>query len=95
MHDLRERGVVEIRRSGREKRVQLVSRISLIGEEGPVRLLSPRYSKSLWQGVTQVGDVPVVSKLQLVLDLWNHPVRGREQTGRLLETLEKGRGDGG
>jgi hypothetical protein len=38
--------------------------------------------------VRWVGSVPVVSMLQLILDLWNYPVRGREQAERLLATLE-------
>ena len=177
IHDLQERGVVEVRRLGREKRVRLVSRISLVEEwvreyhwrdnvsvgvlapvgsperflkrlqeslgglrwaltlhaggamivrhapveelhlyleaktaadllvavrqtgweleeKGSLHLVSPHYGRSLWHGVRQIGGVPVVSMLQLILDLWNHPVRGREQAERLLATLEEGRGNG-
>jgi len=65
-----------------------------VGDEGPVQLVSPQYGKSLWQGVRHLGGVPVVSTLQLILDLWNHPIRGREQAERLLESLGTGRADG-
>ena len=53
--------------------------------DGPVRLLSARYRTSVWYGARQREGVPVVSTLQLLLDLWNHPLRGREQAELLLE----------
>jgi len=59
-----------------------------VGEGGALRLLLPRYPRSVWQGVTLVGGVPVVSPLQLILDLWNHPLRGLEQAEAILENLE-------
>jgi len=61
-----------------------------MGEGGTLQLLSPHYPRSVWQGITLVEGVPVVSPLQLILDLWNHPLRGREQAERILEALESG-----
>ena len=60
------------------------------GEEGALFLLSPRYPRSLWQGLVVVDEVPLVSPLQLILDLWNHPLRGREQAETILGALESG-----
>lgn len=59
------------------------------GRDGLLHLIAPKYRTSLWQGVATLGGLPVVSPLQLILDLWNHPVRGREQARRLLEHLEQ------
>jgi hypothetical protein len=52
---------------------------------GNLRLMLPHYRESLWEGVTERVGVPVVSDVQLVLDLWNHPARGREQAELVLE----------
>lgn len=54
-------------------------------KEGRAVLLAPYYRESLWKGVRRVGKLPVVSDLQLILDLWHYPVRGREQAELLLE----------
>ena len=58
------------------------------GHDGLLHLLAPSYKRSLWHGVREAGGVPVVSTLQLILDLWHHPIRGREHAQRLLEHLE-------
>ncbi len=63
-------------------------------EKGALHLVSPHYGSSVWEGVREIDGVPVVSTLQLVLDLWNHPIRGREQAERLLANLEVGGADG-
>lgn len=60
-------------------------------DEGAVVLLEPYYRTSIWPGVREAQGLPVVSDLQLILDLWEHPLRGREQ-GEVL--LEKVRGAG-
>ena len=53
---------------------------------GRFSFLIPHYQKSLWPGCRQVDhELPVVSDLQLILDLWHHPIRGREQAELLLE----------
>jgi hypothetical protein len=64
------------------------------GEDGLLHLLVPRYRSSVWEGVTDRDGIPVVSLLQLILDLWHHPVRGREQAQRLLQNLELEGGHG-
>jgi hypothetical protein len=55
------------------------------GDSGRLVLLAPYYSTSVWEGVRPIGQLPVVSDLQLVLDLWHYPVRGREQAEHLIE----------
>ena len=52
--------------------------------EGRLVLLRPFYRRSLWEGVRVTRGIPVVSDLQLALDLWDFPVRGREQAEVLL-----------
>lgn len=52
---------------------------------GQFHFLLPYYKTSVWGGVREHDGVPVVSDLQLMIDLWNHPIRGREQAELLLE----------
>lgn len=52
---------------------------------GRFQFLLPYYKTSVWEGVRERDGVPVVSDLQLMIDLWNHPIRGREQAELLLE----------
>ncbi len=52
---------------------------------GRFQFLMPYYKTSVWEGVREQDGVPVVSDLQLMIDLWNHPIRGREQAELLLE----------
>ena len=52
---------------------------------GTLRLLSPHYKKSVWEHTQRIGGIRVVSDLQLMIDLWNHPIRGREQAELILE----------
>lgn len=56
-------------------------------EGGDVVLLKPWYRTSVWHGLQQIQELPVVSSLQLALDLWHYPLRGREQAEHLLETM--------
>jgi hypothetical protein len=56
---------------------------------GQLVLMRPWYAHSAWKGARAFGNVNVVSDLQLVLDLWHYPVRGREQADVLLRGLEK------
>lgn len=57
------------------------------GEDGRLVLMLPYYDTSVWMGLREVDDLPVVSSIQLVLDLWHYPVRGREQAEHLIETV--------
>ncbi|HUF50052.1 MAG TPA: type IV toxin-antitoxin system AbiEi family antitoxin, partial [Longimicrobiales bacterium] len=54
-------------------------------QTGKVVLLEPHYAASVWHGIRDVEGIPVVSELQLILDLWHYPVRGREQAELLLD----------
>jgi hypothetical protein len=42
-----------------------------------------------------IDEVPVVSDLQLVLDLWHYPLRGREQGEHIRDTILRPVWDGG
>jgi hypothetical protein len=55
------------------------------GDDGKLVLMRPHYRKSLWPSVQRIHGVPVVDLVQLLLDLWRYPVRGREQAEHLLE----------
>ena len=50
-----------------------------------LRLSEPYYRVSAFYGVRIVDELPVVSDLQLWLDLYDYPLRGREQAERILE----------
>lgn len=52
--------------------------------EGRVVLMAPFYMDSVWRGARSVRGLPVVSTLQLILDLWHYPIRGREQAEHLI-----------
>lgn len=54
--------------------------------DGRVVLMKPYYKTSVWHGLQRLDGLPVVSTLQLALDLWNYPLRGREQAEHLLQT---------
>jgi len=55
-------------------------------EGGGVVIMLPYYSDSVWPALERRRGLPVVSALQLALDLWHYPLRGREQAEHLLET---------
>jgi len=54
---------------------------------GKLVLLRPHYAESVWFQVQEVRGLPVVSPVQLVIDLWHYPVRGREQAEHLVDTI--------
>ncbi|MFH1725751.1 MAG: hypothetical protein ABII00_14165 [Elusimicrobiota bacterium] len=54
---------------------------------GPVHLILPYYSRSAADGIRDVDELPVVSDLQLFLDCYRYPVRGREQAEHILKSL--------
>jgi hypothetical protein len=53
---------------------------------GSVVLLLPHYRTSVWHHTAVKRGLPVVSRTQLVIDLWDYPVRGREQAEHLMRT---------
>jgi hypothetical protein len=55
-----------------------------VADDGRLVLLKPYYRDSVWHGRRTADGLPVVSDLQLVLDLWNYPLRGREQAEHLI-----------
>lgn len=57
--------------------------------EGRVVLMKPYYRTSVWHNLQVTNGLPVVSTLQLALDLWHYPLRGREQSEHLLKTILK------
>jgi hypothetical protein len=60
-------------------------------EGGNVVLLKPWYRTSVWHGMREISGIPVASPLQLALDLWHYPLRGREQAEHLLDMVLLGR----
>jgi hypothetical protein len=55
--------------------------------DGRVVLMKPYYRTAVWHDLQTVRQLPVVSTLQLALDLWDYPLRGREQAEHLLRTV--------
>ena len=45
--------------------------------------------EGVFYGVTQVGGVNVVSKVQSYIDFFNYPARGEEAAEMVLRALEK------
>ena len=51
---------------------------------GPIHLIQPYYADSGSYGVQVIQKLPVVSAIQLYLDCYRYPVRGREQAEHIL-----------
>lgn len=60
--------------------------------DGRVVLMRPYYRTSVWYRMQIVHTLPVVSMLQLALDLWHYPLRGREQAEHLVSLAQQGHG---
>jgi len=54
---------------------------------GNVSIVLP-YDEGVFYGVSQVGGVKIVSKVQLYVDLFNYPARGEEAAEMMLRALE-------
>jgi hypothetical protein len=54
---------------------------------GPIHLLQPYYVDSAAVGIREVRKLPVVSDIQLYLDCYRYPVRGREQAEHILSQM--------
>lgn len=53
----------------------------------PIVLLQPRHRRSIFGGISRVDDVPVCDILQVYLDLYHLPDRGREQADFVYERI--------
>jgi hypothetical protein len=62
--------------------------ISPTERSGNVKLVTP-YDEGVFYGSKQVNGVEIVSLVQLYVDLYNHPGRGEEAAGKLLEKMAK------
>lgn len=51
---------------------------------GPIHLIQPYYADSGFYGAQEIQKLPVVSAVQLYLDCYRYPVRGREQAEHIL-----------
>lgn len=51
---------------------------------GPIHLIQPYYADSGSHGAQEIQKLPVVSAVQLYLDCYRYPVRGREQAEHIL-----------
>lgn len=60
--------------------------------DGRVVLMKPYHRTSVWDRMQTIHRLPVVSTLQLALDLWHYPLRGREQAEHLLSLALKDHG---
>lgn len=60
--------------------------------DGRVVLMKPYYRTSVWHQMQTLHQLPVVSTLQLALDLWHYPLRGREQAEHLLSIAPQDHG---
>ncbi|MBI4371427.1 MAG: hypothetical protein HY552_03920 [Elusimicrobia bacterium] len=54
---------------------------------GPIHLIEPYYADSGLHGAQVIRKLPVVSAVQLYLDCYRYPVRGREQAEHILSRV--------
>ena len=54
---------------------------------GPIHLIEPYYARSGVYGAQELRKLPVVSPIQLYLDCYRYPVRGREQAEHILSEV--------
>lgn len=59
----------------------------LPARQGKVTLLAPRYRRATWWNLQEHNRLPIVHEIQLLLDLWHYPVRGREEAEFLAGRL--------
>ena len=70
--------------------------LSLVPDRvGPIHLIQPYYVDSCSQGIRDIHRLPVVSDIQLYLDCYRYPVRGREQAEHILSRVIEPRWKGG
>jgi hypothetical protein len=68
-------------------RIDLHGKAAERGGSGNLHLLQPYYRRSVFVGASMRNDLPVVSPVQLYLDLINYPVRGKEAADVLARTV--------
>jgi len=75
---------------GREELAAFAERINIspIEGSGNVKLVTP-YDKGVFYSSKLINGVKIVSPVQLYVDLFNHPGRGEEAAGKLLEKIAK------
>jgi len=56
-------------------------------DRGNLHLLRPLDPTVVWERIEPRKEVPVVEPHRLVVDLWHHPLRGREQAEHLIDTV--------
>jgi DNA-binding MarR family transcriptional regulator len=54
-------------------------------EGGRLILMRPFYRRSVWLNTQTRRGLPIVDVVQLILDLWRYPERGREQAQHILD----------
>jgi hypothetical protein len=57
------------------------------GAGGRITLMRPWYADAVWMETREVRGVAVVNPLQLMLDLWHYPVRGREAAEYIADVV--------
>lgn len=57
-------------------------------EHGKLVFLRPKYRRSLWQDCEEAEGLTITGTVQTMLDLWDYPVRGREQAEHLARVLD-------
>ncbi len=73
-----------VRRSDTERLWMEALDLEKVDRGGNIYLVRPYYKQSVFYGVRQVNGVSVVSDIQLYVDLYNFPMRGREQAEHLM-----------
>jgi hypothetical protein len=53
----------------------------------PIVLLRPKHSRAVFGGITRLDGLPVCDILQVYLDLYHLPDRGREQADFVYEQM--------
>ncbi len=82
--------------SGQEEADFFISGLKLrkVSQGGNVALLFPFYKQSVLWAVQSIDELKVTADIQLYLDLYNHPLRGREQAEYLYKKRLKKKFEG-
>ena len=69
-----------------QRRAREMLYLEPVASGGNLQIMEPYYKKSAFFGVEMIEGLPVVSALQLYLDLYHYPARGREAAKVLLRS---------